>query len=244
MRDGFQGGLDAGSLTAAAESLFDRIPDLVFFVKDVEARYAVVNQTLVDRCGVAGKDDLLGRTVMDVFPAPYNRSYHEQDMRVLGGGSPVTDQLELHLYVRGDPGWCITNKVPLLDGDGVISGLIGLSKDLHAPAEEGGGFRELADSIRYIQSRYGDSLRVEELATMSSLSVYQYERRMKKIFHVTAGQFIIKTRIDAARRLLETTDKPIVDVAVECGFFDQSAFTRQFRATTGLTPGNYRKQME
>lgn len=244
MRDGFQGAPDGGSLEAAAESLFDRIPDLVFFVKDTDARYTVVNQTLVDRCGVAGKDELLGRTVMDVFPAPYNELYYEQDRRVLEGGSPVTDRLELHLYVRGEPGWCITNKVPLLDGEGVVAGLVGVSKDLHAPAEEGKGFRELAASIRYIQSRYGQSLRVEELARMSSLSTYQYERRIKKIFHVTAGQFIIKTRIDAARRLLETTGKPIVDVAVECGFFDQSAFTRQFKATTGLTPGNYRKQME
>jgi AraC-like DNA-binding protein len=242
MRDGFQG--DAESLSAAAESLFDRIPDLVFFVKDTDARYTVVNRTLVDRCGVAGKSDLLGRTVLDVFPAPYNESYYKQDRRVLDGGAPVTDQLELHLYVRGEPGWCLTNKVPLVDGERVISGLVGVSKDLHAPAEEGKGFRELAGSIRYIQSRYGESLRVEELATMSSLSVYQYEQRIKKIFHVTAGQFITKTRIDAARRLLEKTDKPIVDVAVECGFFDQSAFTRQFRATTGMTPGIYRKQME
>lgn len=244
MHNGLLAGVENKSLVAAAEALFDRVPDIVFFIKDAETRYTVVNQTLVNRCGLNSKADLLGRTVMEVFPAPFNRSYYDQDRRVLEKGAPVTNRLELHLYARGEPGWCITNKVPLRDREGVVTGLMGISKDVHAPAEGVGGYRELADSVHYIQSRFHESLRVEDLARMSSLSVYQYEKRMKKIFHITAGQFITKTRIDAACRLLETTDKPIADVAVACGFFDQSAFTRQFRATTGMTPGNFRKQME
>ena len=229
------------SFARAAESLFDRIVDIVFFVKDIDARYTVVNHTLVNRCDVGGKADLLGRTVLDIFPAPYGQSYYDQDRRVLDKGSPVCDQLELHLYVQGEHGWCITNKVPLRDGDGVVSGLVGLSQDLHAPAEGGRGFQELSESIRYIQSRFGEQLRVEELATMSSLSVYQYEQRMKKIFFLTAGQFIAKTRIDAACELLKADELSIAEIAAACGFFDQSAFTRQFKATTGLTPGKFRK---
>jgi AraC-like DNA-binding protein len=242
MNNEFVSSLGGESFITAAESLFDRIPDVVFFVKDIEARYTVVNRTLVERCNVSGKTDLLGKTAMDIFPAPYGQGYYSQDRRVLDNGAPVCDQLELHLYVRGEPGWCITNKVPLRDGDGVVSGLVGLSKDLQTPAEEGKGYQELAKSIRYIQSRFGESLRVEELATMSSLSVYQFEQRMKKIFFLTAGQFITKTRIDKARELLKSTDQSIADVAAACGFFDQSAFTRQFKATTGLTPGKYRTQ--
>lgn len=228
---------------AAAESLFDGIPDVVFFVKDADARYTVVNRTLVERCGVARKNDLVGRTVTEVFPEPYGRSYYDQDRRVLERGTPLTDRLELHLYVRGEPGWCITHKVPIRDDDGGVTGLVGLSKDVHTAAELGSGFEELAASIRHIQTHYGRPLRVEELARMSSLSVYQYERRMKKIFFLTAGQFIIKTRIDAACRLLKTTGDSIAEIAVACGFFDQSAFSRQFRTTTGLTPGNFRKQV-
>jgi AraC-like DNA-binding protein len=79
---------------------------------------------------------------------------------------------------------------------------------------------------------------------MSSLSVYQYEQRMKRIFQVTAGQYITKTRIDAACELLRSTGQQIVDIAIECGFYDQSAFSRQFKATTGLTPSRYRAQMK
>ena len=104
------------------------------------------------------------------------------------------------------------------------------------------GYQELADSVRFIQAHYGEPLRVEELARMSSLSVYQYEQRMKKVFQVTAGQFIAKTRIEAACELLRATDRAISDIAAGCGFYDQSAFTRQFKSTTGLTPGKYRSR--
>jgi len=225
------------------EALFDPIPDIVFFTKDVEARYTMVNQTLVDRCGLDAKEDLIGKTALDIFPSPLGEGYYEQDREVLEKGAPVTDLLELHLYVRGEAGWCITNKIPVEDEAGTITGLIGLSKDLHLPASQAHGYEELADSIRFIQAHYCDALKVEELARMSSLSEYQYEQRMKRVFQLTAGQFITRTRIEAACELLRSTDKQIVDVAVECGFYDQSAFSRQFKATTGLTPSGYRAQM-
>jgi AraC-like DNA-binding protein len=222
------------------EALFDPIPDIVFFMKDAGTRYTVVNQTLVERCGAGAKEDLIGKTVLEIFPSPLGEGYHEQDLEVVEKGVPVTDQIELHLYVRGEPGWCITNKIPIEDEHGNISGLIGISKDLHLPASEARGYAELAESIRFVQSHYGDALKVEELARMSSLSVYQYEQRMKRVFQLTAGQFIARTRIEAACELLRSTDKQIMDIAVECGFYDQSAFSRQFKATTGLTPSAYR----
>ncbi|UCH85850.1 MAG: AraC family transcriptional regulator [Candidatus Latescibacterota bacterium] len=223
------------------EALFDRTPDIVFFVKDLQARYVAVSRTLVERCGLSNKADLLGRTVLDIFPPPLGQSYHGQDVEVIESGSPLTDLLELHLYVHGEPGWCITNKVPLVRDDGSVNGLVGVSKDLHVPASEAKGYRELADATQHIKAHYGEPLRIEELAKMSSMSVYQFERRMKKVFQLTAGQFITKVRIDAACERLRTADGSIVDIALHCGFYDQSAFARQFKATTGLTPSEYRR---
>ena len=47
-------------------------------------------------------------------------------------------------------------------------------------------------------------------------------------------------RIDAARRMLRESEAPIARIALACGYCDQSAFTRQFKAVTGLTPAQYR----
>ena len=237
----FAGAPGGARFVPALETLFDRIPDIVFFVKDLRARYVTVSRTLVERCSLENSVDLIGKTVLDIFPSPMGESYHDQDLEVLEKGVPLTDLLELHLYVHGEPGWCITNKVPLTRDDGTVTGLVGISKDLHAPADGARGYRELAEAARHIQTHYGEQLRIEELARMSSLSVYQFEHRMKKIFQLTAGQFITKVRIEAACERLRTTEASVVDVALVCGCYDHSAFARQFKATTGLTPSEYRR---
>jgi AraC-like DNA-binding protein len=71
--------------------------------------------------------------------------------------------------------------------------------------------------------------------------VYQFEQRMRRIFQITAGQLIQKVRMDAAVQRLRETDAPIAAIALECGYSDQSAFTRQFRRTAGMSPSEYRR---
>ena len=54
---------------------------------------------------------------------------------------------------------------------------------------------------------------------MSSLSEYQYEQRMKTVFQMTAGQFITKTRIEAACEMLRSSDEQIADIAAFLAVF-------------------------
>ena len=49
-------------------------------------------------------------------------------------------------------------------------------------------------------------------------------------------------RLNAARKLLTTTEKSVADIAVEVGFFDQSHFIKAFKRERGTTPGRYRRQ--
>ena len=105
-----------------AETLFDRIPDVVFFIKDRDGRYVVVNQTLVTRCGRRDKNELLGQTARQVFPSPLGNRFFEQDRRVLASGIPIVQNLELHLYPTRLEGWCLTDKLPLFGGDGRVTG--------------------------------------------------------------------------------------------------------------------------
>jgi len=233
---------DAGltALVTALVALFDTVHDAVFFIKDRNARYVAVSQTLVDRCGRARREDLIGKTTREVFPKPLGQAYYGQDQSVLDTGLPLRDELELHLYVRGEPGWCVTNKVPLRDAGGTVMGLLGFSKDLHMSAEHAGGVGDIAEAVRHIRARFGESLRVEELSRMCSLSVFQFEQRIRRVFGVTPAQFITKTRIDAACDLLRTTKKTVAEIAMECGFYDQSALSRQFKGVTGVKPTEYR----
>jgi AraC-like DNA-binding protein len=84
-------------------------------------------------------------------------------------------------------------------------------------------------------------LRVGDLARVAGLSPYQFDQRIRRLFRLSTGQLLLKFRMDSAAEYLRDTDRPLTQVALDCGFADQSAFTRQFRRTTGLTPGEYRR---
>jgi AraC-like DNA-binding protein len=222
------------------ERLFDRIPEVVFFIKDTAARYVMVNRTLVERCGRKHKNELIGRTAAEVFPDSLADRFFEQDLRVLRTGLPIQQNLELHLYPTRLEGWCLTDKEVLTDSNGQVIGLSGVSRDLHTTEESAIAFGELAGALDSVRANPGGPMTVEDMARVAELSVYQLNRRLGLLFGITASQFIIKTRIDQASKLLRTTDDAIAGIADRCGYFDQSAFSRVFRRAVGLTPRQYR----
>jgi AraC-like DNA-binding protein len=229
----------AGPFTG--EALFDCLADVVFFIKNHRGEYVVVNQTLVARCGRRTKGELLGRRVDAVFPPPFGASYRAQDERVLRGGGAIRNQLELHFYATGGRGWCLTNKLPLYSRAGRVAGLVGISRDLQTANERSEDYSRMARAIQRIQTRFDETLRVRELAADAGLSAYQFEQRIRRIFQLTAGQLIQKTRMDNAVQRLIETGEAIAEIALRCGYTDQSAFTRQFRKASGISPVEYRR---
>lgn len=223
------------------EALFDRFTDMVFFIKNARGEYVVVNQEMVARCGRREKSELIGRTADQVYPRPLGQSYRVQDQAVLRTGQPIYDQLELQLYHGGGTGWCMTNKLPLRGKNGVVIGLVGISKDLQSPNERGEDYARIGQAIQHIHAHYEEPLRVATLAAQNGLSPYQLDHRIRKIFHLTTGQFIHKVRMDAAVRRLQESEDAVAQVALDCGYGDQSAFTRKFRQTVGLTPSQFRR---
>lgn len=224
------------------EALFDCLADLVFFIKNRRREYVIVNQTLVERCGLSQKSDLIGRRADELFPEPFGPSYREQDDAVLRSGNPIHAQLELHFYPAGGRGWCLTNKLPLRDRANEVAGLIGISKDLQSVSERSEDYSQVAEAVQHIHAHFDESLKVRDLAEQAGLSVYQFEQRIRRIFQITPGQLIQKVRMEAAVKQLREGNDPITTVALDCGYSDQSAFTRQFRKTTGLSPMQCRQE--
>ena len=225
------------------DRLFDGVPDIVFFVKDSAGRYMAVNDTLASRCGLADKDAALGLTADELFPAPLGNAFALQDREILRGGNPIRDHLELHLYPGGRSGWCVTFKEPVIGKSGAVVGICGISRDLHTPGEQGVEFAALSGAVDHIHRHYDEALRLPALAEMAGLSVYQFDQRIRALFHLTAGQYLVKVRIDAACHRLAGTNEAIAQIALACGYSDQSAFSRQFKQAVGISPMAYRKKI-
>jgi PAS domain S-box-containing protein len=226
-----------------ADRLFDGVPDIVFFVKDALGRYIAVNDTLASRCGLADKDMAIGRTTEDLFPPPLGDAFANQDRQILGGGPGIRDHLELHLYPGGRRGWCLTYKEPIAGKNGRVAGICGISRDLHPPGSQDADYAALSGAISHIHKHFDEPLRLPALAEMAGLSVYQFDQRIRSLFHLTAGQYLVKVRIDAACKTLTATAEPIAQIALSCGYSDQSAFSRQFKQAVGISPLAYRRKM-
>lgn len=226
------------------DRLFDGVPDIVFFLKDAYGRYMAVNDTLATRCGLAGKEAALGLTTIELFPSPLGDAFALQDLEILRGGVSIRDHLELHLYPGGRSGWCLTFKEPVLGEGGKVVGICGISRDLHSPGDRGEDYAALSGVIDHIHRHYGEPLRLPALAEMAGLSVYQFDQRVRSLFHVTAGQYLVKVRIDAACQSLVGTDEAIAQISLSSGYSDQSAFSRQFKQVVGISPMAYRKKFK
>jgi len=224
------------------ERLFDHVPETAFFFKDASGRYLVVNQSLVERCGLREKSELIGLSVRDIFPAELAERYAAQDRAVLRTGRPIVDRLELHWYARRRAGWCLTTKLPVHNGAGNIVGLIGISRDLRAPGDRETIPSSLVGTLEFLEGHYAEQISPAALARRAGLPLSRFERLIKRIFRLTPSQLIAQTRLAAASRLLMETSQPVATIAHACGFYDHSAFTRAFRSATGLTPTRFRAQ--
>ena len=222
------------------EQLFDHVPETVFFIKDRRGHYVAVNQTLVDRCGLREKRELIGRHVRQVFPMELAERFAKQDEAVLRTGQPIIERLELHWYAHRQSGWCLTTKLPWRDAAGKIAGLVGISRDLRAPGDRETIPNTLAATLEYLESHRAETISPASLARHAGLSSVRFARLIKRIFRVTPHQLITQTRLAAAAHLLRETNRSVADIALDCGFYDHSALTRAFRSVTDLTPSQFR----
>lgn len=222
------------------ERLFDHVPDTVFFVKGLDGRYRLVNSSLVERCGKSAKTELIGRHVREIFPNELGGRYAAQDAAVLKNGRPIEERLELHWYPNRRTGWCLTTKLPLRTTDGTLVGLVGISRDLRAPGDGEIIPPSLTQVLDHLETNYGEPLSPASLAKLAGLSPVRFARLIKRIFRLTPSQLITQTRLAAASRMLEESEKAVAEVALACGFYDHSAFARAFKSATGATPRDFR----
>ncbi len=226
---------------ALVQDLFDHLPDAPFFLKDRALRYAAANQAMLDLCGIPRLEDLIGKTAADVFPGPFGRRYEALDRQVLATGASVRNQLDLSTDRAGRPIWLLFARLPVRSPDGEIVGVAAASRRLQAPDRRHPIYSRLAAAVERLQTHLAEPLDLGALAQACGVSSSQLERDFRALFGVSPGRYLAILRIDAALALL-AGEAPIAEIALTCGYTDQSAFSRRFKAIVGLSPGAYRRK--
>ncbi len=100
----------------------------------------------------------------------------------------------------------------------------------------------LSKSLRYINANYSSDIKIPDLAAMEHLSISRYNFLFKQRFEVPPKQYILKLRMSWARELLLSTDLPIKQIGIMCGYEDPHFFSKCFKGFFGFSPTQCREE--
>jgi AraC-like DNA-binding protein len=234
--------------TFGLADLFDALDDVLAWVKDREGRYLWVNCAFQMRYSLEHpirnrkslETEIIGKTDYDLSPAFLADQFRLDDEHALTGNR-VVDRIERVGELNGPARWNVTNKIPVFDTKGRIVGTAGITRALSKSVSSSGSESGFDLALEYIRDHYQQPITNQQLAVISKMSLRAFERQFLASFHLTAQKYLRKLRLGIASRALIYTNELLSEVALNCGFADQSHFTREFRRQFGRTPREYRE---
>lgn len=234
--------------TLQLAELFDTLDDVVVWVKDREGRYLWVNRAFLLNYALNHAGDspegqspqVLGKTDYDLSPPFVADQFRLDDEQVLAGHR-IVNRIELVGQPDGLTRWSVTNKIPLYDGEGRIVGTAGITRRLDGRDPQNAPESGFGTVLAHMRDHYQTAITNEQLAGLANMSVRAFERKFRSTFHLTPQKYLRKLRMRLASRALVYSSQTLANVALSCGFADQSHFTREFHRHFGRTPREYRE---
>ena len=96
-------------------------------------------------------------------------------------------------------------------------------------------------AIQYIEEHLREELTIREIAQQAALSPFYFQKGFAMLCGMTVGDYIRQRRLSAAGLEVLTTDRKIIDIALEFGYDSPDSFTKAFTRFHGLTPAALRK---
>ena len=238
-RSHFMASLAPGQLM---ESLFDLVPGVIYFVKDRQSRFMGCSQSFAETLGGDKPADLFGKMDYDFSPDFLADAFYADDQEVMKSGNAFYNKVELVPSADGSLDWLCTSKIPLYGTAGDVVGLAGVARIIQDTDSVYTDHPEMHVIVNYVRAHYREKISVAMMAEQGGISVSSQERLFRKTFGLTPLMYLRKTRLNAACKLLRDTDTELSEIAVKCGFNDQTNMTRAFRLELKITPLRYRRR--
>jgi diguanylate cyclase (GGDEF)-like protein/PAS domain S-box-containing protein len=130
-------------------SFLENTSDFIYF-KDENSRFRFCSQTLAKITGHASWRDMVGKHDLEVFPPEIANIYHEEELPIFRDGKPLLNKIDPFFDASGRPGWVDTCKWPLLDQEGTVVGLFGISRDITERQQAEAASNALQEKIRQL----------------------------------------------------------------------------------------------
>ena len=174
------------------------------------------------------------------FDGKLAKGYYEHLSKEMGNIMTISNFSAAHRILSDlFSSFCDSNLKPEAQMSIMIGNLLlSLFKDSTSGAEK------TSDGIRtvttYLTQNFSKNISLKEMADIAGLSLYHFTRKYKKETGVTPHQFLLSTRMSAAKYYLSNTTMSIQEIALSCGFEDESTFCYSFRKREGQTPKQFR----
>ncbi|MGH9662917.1 MAG: AraC family transcriptional regulator [Bryobacteraceae bacterium] len=100
--------------------------------------------------------------------------------------------------------------------------------------------RWLRKAREILDARFLAGVSLTELAAEAGVHAVHLSREFRKRFQCSVGEYMRKRRVEHACQLIANSEKTLSEIAMICGFADQSHFSKTFKRETGLTPAHFR----
>ncbi len=109
------------------------------------------------------------------------------------------------------------------------------------PIYEGGlPERQLLQILDYIHEHLHRDIKLADLAGLLGISQFHFSHLFKQSLGTAPYQYLLQQRVERAKQLLKKSGRPIMEIALLCGFNSHSHLSKQFRQLAGITPKAYR----
>ena len=232
----------AGPNVANLAQAMEDARDTAFYIKDLHQRIVAINRRNREICNIARAEDALGRRSDELFAPQRAEAYMKPDREVIATGKPV---LNLVRFIPEDRSlsYMCSNIYPVFGTDGKVIGSMRFYHVVDKPKRERDRLDRLQTIAKHITENCTKPLRLADLAKSANLSLTAFKRDFTAVFDMPPGHYILNARINASLKLLKDESRSLSDIALACGFCDQSHFCRIFSRIRGKTPSAYRREI-
>jgi PAS domain S-box-containing protein len=189
-------------------AIIDNIP-LNIYVKDTETKKIMSNETDVRYSGFEKESEVIGKTDFELFEDDSAQSAYNDEIEVMQNNKPLLASERLHIQKNGDFKWLLVSKIPLIDEQQIVTGLVGISVDITERKKSQQLLEESEHKLNSILNA------LDEIVWAVNLSDYKLlfvSKSFEKIYGINIDE--LKSDLNIWRNVIYPDDKEIAKKSV------------------------------